>query len=234
MTNRLSSIFRPQSLTQTELTDSFGAGLHAGVPFSLGGFLLSFSFGVAARTQIGGLAAVVMSVSSFAGASQFAALAVLSAGGDATTAIVAGLLVNLRFVPMGIAVAPSLRQGFLGRVARAQAIIDTSWAMSRNGARGYAIEFMLGASAVQYMTWVMGTIAGVLLGTLLRDPQSWGLDAIFPAFMLALLARQLPRTIDKMAAALAVAIALVLIPLTPAGIPIVAGAAAAVLMGVWR
>jgi predicted branched-subunit amino acid permease len=64
------------------------------------------------------VAAIVMSVVVFAGSAQFAALAVLAAGGGALAAVLAGVLLNLRFVPMGIAIAPSLRQRALGRAAR--------------------------------------------------------------------------------------------------------------------
>lgn len=174
-----------------------------------------------------------MSVLAFAGASQFAALAVLAAHGGAVTAIVAGTLINLRFVPMGIAVAPSMPHGILGRAARALAIIDTSWAISRGGERRYDIELMIGATSVQYTTWVAGTIAGVTLGPVLGNTQALGLDAVFPAFMLALLAGELHRPGAKIVALLGATIAIALTPLAPPGIPIVAASAATLLELRW-
>src|SRR4029453_8705233 len=71
-------------------------------------FLLGASFGVLARPVMGWLAPIVMSVVVFSGAAQFAALSVLAAGGAATAAIVAGVLMNARWLPMGFAVGPSL------------------------------------------------------------------------------------------------------------------------------
>lgn len=199
------------------------------MPFALAGFLFSFSFGVAARPLLGPLAPIAMSALAFAGASQFAALAVLAAGGGAVTAIVAGTLINLRFLPMGISIGPSLSHGLLGRAVRAPAIMDTSWVLARRGGRSYDVELMIGASAIQYLTWVGGTVVGVVLGPVLGDTKAWGLDAIFPAFMLALLAGELRRPGAVTVAVLGAAIAIALTPVAPAGIPIIAASAAALL-----
>lgn len=199
------------------------------MPFALAGFLFAFSFGVAARPRLGPVAPIVMSTLAFAGASQFAALAVLAAGGGALTAIIAGTLVNLRFLPMGISIGPSLSHGRFGRAARSLAIADPSWVIARRGERDYDVEAMIGASVVQYVTWVAGTVAGVVLGPVLGDTQAWGLDVVLPAFMLALLAGELRRPGAKTVALLGAAIAIGLTPIAPAGIPIVAASAAALL-----
>jgi len=153
--------------------------------------LLGFSFGVLARPVMGPVAAIVMSVVVFAGSAQFAALAVLSAGGGAAAAIVAGILLNLRFVPMGIAIAPSLRHGGLGRAFRGQALVDASWALANRGDGRFDIEFLLGSTLAQYPGWVLGTVLGALAGGAIGNPGALGLDAIFPAFFLALLAAEL-------------------------------------------
>src|SRR3954447_5199697 len=86
-------------------------GVRAGLPLVLAVFAVAVSFGVLARPVLGALPAVVMSIVVFAGAAQFASLSVLTAGGTAGAAIVAGLLMNARFLPMGFAAAPSLRGG---------------------------------------------------------------------------------------------------------------------------
>src|SRR5829696_1892185 len=91
--------------------DSVRAGFRAGVPFAIAAGLLAISFGVLARPVMGTVAPIVMSAVVFAGSSQFAALAVLAAGGGAGAAIVAGILLNARYGPMGIALAPSLQGG---------------------------------------------------------------------------------------------------------------------------
>jgi 4-azaleucine resistance transporter AzlC len=205
-------------------------GARAGVPFALAGLLLSFSFGVLARPVMGVVAPIVMSIFVFAGSAQFAALAVLAAHGSPVAAIVAGCLLNLRFVPMGIALAPSLVHGVVGRALRGQAIVDASWAMANRGAGRFDVDFLLGATAVQYPAWVAGTVLGVLAGSVIGDPKALGLDAIFPAFFLGLLVPELGRARGRSVAALGAAIALALTPLTPAGVPIIV-ASLAVLVG---
>jgi 4-azaleucine resistance transporter AzlC len=205
------------------------AGLRAGVPYGVASLLVGLSFGVLARPVMGPAATIVMSVVVFAGSAQFAALAVLSAGGGAAAAIVAGMLLNLRFVPMGIAIAPSLRAGPLGRALRGQALVDASWALSNRGDGRFDVQFLLGSTLAQYPGWVVGTAVGALAGGLLGDPRSLGLDAIFPAFFLGLLVTELRRPQARPVAALGAGIALLLIPFTPAGVPIIAAALAVFL-----
>jgi 4-azaleucine resistance transporter AzlC len=195
------------------------------VPYGAASLLLGLSFGVLARPLMGPAATIVMSTIVFAGSAQFAALAVLSAGGGAVAAIVAGMLLNLRFVPMGIAIAPSLRAGPLGRALRGQAIVDASWALANRGGGRFDIEYLLGSTLAQYPAWVGGTVLGVLAGGLIGNPRSLGLDAIFPAFFLGLLVAEMRRPQARPVAALGAVIALVLIPLTPAGVPIIVAAA---------
>jgi 4-azaleucine resistance transporter AzlC len=206
------------------------AGVRAGLPYGAASLLLGVSFGVLARPLMGPVAAIVMSTIVFAGSAQFAALAVLSAGGGAAAAIVAGMLLNLRFVPMGIAIAPSLRAGPLGRALRGQALVDASWALANRGGGRFDIDFLLGSTLAQYPAWVGGTVLGAVAGGLIGDPRSLGLDAIFPAFFLGLLVAELRRPRARPVSALGAVIALVLTPLTPAGIPIIVAAAAVFVM----
>jgi 4-azaleucine resistance transporter AzlC len=196
--------------------------VRAGTPYALASALLGLSFGVVARPVLGPTATIVMSVVVFAGSAQFAALAVLAAGGGALAAIVAGVLLNLRFVPMGIAIAPSLTQGRLGRAARGQALVDASWALSNRGGGRFDVDFLLGSTLTQYPAWVGGTIVGVLGSTVIGDPNTLGLDAIFPAFFLGLLVAELDKPRARLVALLGAAVALALTPLAPAGIPIIA------------
>ncbi len=178
---------------------------------------------------MGPVAPIVMSVVVFAGSAQFAALAVLAAGGGALAAVVAGVLLNLRFVPMGIAIAPWLPQRAFGRAVRGQAIVDASWAMAHRGEGRYDTDFLLGATLAQYPAWVAGTTLGVVFGGAIGDPKALGLDAIFPAFFLGLLIAELSKPQARLVAALGMAIALVLTPLAPAGVPILAASLCALL-----
>lgn len=212
---------------------AIASGARAGLPYALAGVLLAFSFGVLARPVMGPVAPIVMSIVVFAGSAQFAALAVLAAGGGAPAAILAGVLLNLRFVPMGIAIAPSLRQRMLGRAARGQSLVDASWAMAQRGGGRFDTDFLLGATLAQYPAWVAGTVLGVLLGSSISDPKALGLDAIFPAFFFGLLMAELPKPRAKLAAALGALGAVVLTPITPAGVPIIVASLAA-LVGLRR
>jgi 4-azaleucine resistance transporter AzlC len=203
-------------------------GLRAGVPYAIASGMVGVSFGVLARPVMGPAAAIVMSVIVFAGSAQFAALAVLSAGGGAVPAIVAGVLLNLRFVPMGIAIAPSLSHGPLGRALRGQALVDASWALANRGDGRFDTVFLVGSTLVQYPAWVLGTVVGVIAGASIGNPDTLGLDAIFPAFFLGLLINEIRRPGASVVCALGAVIALALTPLAPAGVPIIAAALAVV------
>jgi predicted branched-subunit amino acid permease len=213
-----------------ELRRRLGPGARAGLPYGLAAALVGISFGVLAEPVFGGVEAVVCSAIVFAGSSQFAALAVLADGGGAGTAIVAGILLNARFVPMGIAFGPSTTGGWLARALQGQAVVDASWALANRGGGRFDRDFLLGSTAVAYPAWVGGTLVGVLLGDALGDPETLGLDALFPAFFLGLLVEEGRSRAAVVTAVLGAAIALVLTPFAPPGIPILA-ASLAVLVG---
>ena len=211
---------------------SYRPGLQAGVGFAFATFVLGVSFGVLAEPLMGQVAPVVMSAVVFAGAAQFGATAVLAAGGDAVTAIAAGTMLNARFLPMGVAAATGLRGRPLRRAVEAQAIVDASWALAVRGDEGFDRELMLGATIPQYPAWVAGTAIGVLGGSAVGDPEALGLDAIFPAFFLGLLAAELGRPRAVAAALLGGAIALTVTPFLPPGLPVLLASSAA-LIGLW-
>src|SRR5579884_2558485 len=204
-------------------------GVKVGIPFAVAGALLGISFGAAARPVLGPVATIVMSAIVFAGAAQFAAVGVLALGGSVPAAVVAGTLLNLRFVPMALAVAPWMRGTRASRALQAQALVDASWAVAHRGGGRFDPDILLGATFPQYPGWVGGTVIGALAGHALGDPKALGLDAVFPAFFLALLHGQLAEEGAVRVAALGAAIALVLIPFTPPGVPIIAASGAALL-----
>ena len=207
-------------------------GARAGLPYAAASFVLALSFGVVA-TDLGfpALAAVVMSAVVFAGSAQFAAVAILGAGGGVLAAVGAAALMNSRFVPMGYALGPSLRGSRLRRAIEGQAVVDTSWAMASRGDGTFDREYLFGHTGVQYVAWVLGTVAGVVVPSL--DARALGLDAVFPAFFLAVLAGEL-RTRKRMGVAGAGAvIALLLVPVAPPGVPVLVASTAA-LVGLRR
>jgi 4-azaleucine resistance transporter AzlC len=204
------------------------AGIRRGLPFGLAVFAIAVSFGVLARPLMGLVAPIVMSILVFSGAAQFGALAVLLAGGSAGAAIAAGVLLNARYLAMGLALAPSLRGRALSRAAFAMPIVDASWAAASRGDGTFDPWYMVGVSVPQYVGWVLGTVAGVFIGPRLGDPNTLGLDALFPAFFIVLLFEEARGRRRLAAAGGGAGIALVLTPLVPAGLPILAAAAAAV------
>jgi predicted branched-subunit amino acid permease len=210
------------------MSAGFRAGVRAGTPFALAGGLVATSFGVlAGDVGMPGWAAVLMSAIVFAGSAQIAALGILAAGGGLVSAIGAAALMNSRFLPMGVAIGPSLPGGPAARAAQGQTVVDASWALASDGEGGFDRHILFGSSAIQYVTWVSGTAAGVFGGSALGDPKALGLDAIYPAFFLALLIGELRGSRPAQGVGLAGAlIAFALVPLTPPGIPVLAASLA--------
>lgn len=207
----------------------YRAGARAAVPFVLATAAVGVSFGVLARSLGWGVVApIVFSVIAFSGSAQFAVAAVLGAGGAVVPAVVAAVLLNARFLPMGVAIAPFLKGGPLRRALEGQAVVDASWALANRGGGRFDREFLIGATVPQFAAWVGGTAVGVLAGDLIGDPGWLGLDAVFPAFFLALLAGELRRGRQMVATAiLGAALALALVPVVPPGVPVVAACVAA-------
>lgn len=214
---------------EAEGTSPIRAGIAAALPLVVPLFALAVSFGVLARPVMGGVAAVVMSTVVFGGAAQFASLSVLTAGGTAVAAIVAGLLMNARFLPMGFAAASSFAGGAARRAAEGQAVVDASWALASRGDGNFDRGLLLGATIPQAVAWIAGTAVGAFGGAALAHPERYGLDAIFPAFYLALLVGELRSPRARVAAAVGGAIALALVPVAPAGVPVIAASAAALI-----
>jgi 4-azaleucine resistance transporter AzlC len=200
----------------------YRAGLRGGAVFALPNFVLALSFGVLAR-QLGwgAVAPIVASVVVFSGSAQFAIADVLGAGGSAAAANAAAVLVNARFGVMGVAAASSFRGGRLRRAIEGQATVDASWALANRGGGRFDREVLIGATLPQYVSWVGGTVLGVALGDAI-DPEALGLDVLFPAFFLGLLIDELRNGPQHVVAAvIAGVVAVVLIPFTPPGIPII-------------
>lgn len=208
----------------------FRAGVRAAVPFALAGGLLAASFGVLANdVGMPDWAAVAMSAIVFAGSAQIAALSILGGGGSLGSAIGAAALMNSRFLPMGIAIGPGLPGGPLARAAQGQAVVDASWALAADGEGGFDRYVLFGSSAIQYVTWVSGTALGVLFGSALGDPRDLGLDAIYPAFFLALMIAEIRSGRALGVAAAGALIAFALVPVAPAGVPVLVASLASLL-----
>jgi len=205
-------------------------GIRASLPLAVAVFGFGLSFGVLARASgMGPVAPVVMSAVTFAGSAQFAAIQVLGVGGTVAAAVTAAVLLNARYGPIGVSVAPYLTGPWWSRLLRAQLVVDESWAIAAEGEGRFNHRVLLGSGLALYVAWVGGTILGVIFGDVIGDPARWGLDAAFPALFLALLVPQLRTRDARIVAVLGAAIALALTPFTPAGVPIIAASAACLL-----
>jgi 4-azaleucine resistance transporter AzlC len=202
-------------------------------PIAVAALAFGLSFGVLARASgIGLTEAVVMSATIFAGSAQFAIVSTLAVGGGIASAILAATLLNARYAPISVSLAPLFAGSRLRRLFESQLIVDESWAVSRRADGLYDRRLLVGAGLVLYACWNGGTVIGALAGDVLGDPSDLGLDAAFAALFLAILVPQLRSRRAVAAAVLGGTIALALTPFAAAGVPIVA-AAAACLIG-WR
>jgi 4-azaleucine resistance transporter AzlC len=208
-------------------------GVRAALPLVPGPVLFGLSFGVLAEAAgMGAVAAVVMSGTTFAGSAQFASASVLETGGTVAAAVASAVLLNARYVGMSIAVASIFPGGRLRRFVESQLIVDESWALSGRSGR-FEWPILVGAGLLLYVLWVSSTALGTLVGGALGDPSDLGLDAAFAALFLALAMPYLRSRRALEAALLGAGITLVLIPVAPAGVPIVA-ASTACLLGLRR
>lgn len=212
------------------MTSTFRQGVRLGIPFAVVGFVVSLSFGVLA-TQAGfsRLQAIVMSMIVFAGSAQFAALAIVAAGGGIGAAVAAGAMMNSRYLAMGIALAPSLAGGPGRRVLTGQVVVDSSWVLANRGDGTFDRGLLLGSSLPQYLAWVAGSVVGAFAGDIIGEPGRLGLDAIFPTFFVGLLMSELVDPRRRIAALLGGGVALALVPIAPPGVPVLVAAAAAII-----
>ncbi len=207
--------------------------LAVAVPVGLYGLAFGAA-GVAAGFSV--LQTCLLSLVAFTGASQFAAVGVVAAGGPVASAVGAATLLGVRNALYGVALSPVVEARGWRRLLAAQVTIDesTGVALGQQG-RGRAAmrrAFWWTGGAV-YVLWNVFTLAGATGARVLGDPAAWGLDAAVPAAFLALVGPRLTAARSRAAAALAALLTLALTPLLPAGLPIVAAVLVAVGAG-WR
>ncbi len=171
----------------------------------------------------------------FTGASQFALVGVVASGGAALSGAATALLLGTRNTLYGLRLAPLLDWHGVRRAAAAHLLIDESTAMSvnRDSTPAARVGFLSTGLAVLAL-WNLATLAGALAGSELGDPEDYGLDAAVGGAFLALLWPRLGSHRHQVVAVLAVALALSLVPVAAAGVPILAAAGVALLVGALR
>ena len=203
----------------------------AGVLLGLAVGVFGISFGLIAVTAgLTPIKACAMSLLVFTGASQFAAVGVVGAGGSPAAAIASALFLGARNAAYGLTMAPVLQGRLPKRLLAAHIVIDesTALAMAQSDNRDRQRGFWAAGLSI-YVFWNIGTAIGAFGGQLIGKPETWGLDAAFPAAFVALLVPHLRKVGGKQTALLGAAIALLLTPILPPGIPILAAALASVV-----
>lgn len=194
----------------------------AAIGLATGAYAISYGvLAVAAGLSVAQTCA--MSVFVFTGASQFAVVGVIGTGGGVAAALAPALLLAARNAVYGLALVPILRGRFAARALESQLVIDETTAMARaqpdpeNARRAF-----LATGVCLFVCWNIGSLAGALIGSGLGDPRALGLDAMFPAAYLALLAPQLEAPGARVAAICGALLAIALVPFVPAGVPLLA------------
>jgi predicted branched-subunit amino acid permease len=194
------------------------------------------SFGaVSVAAGLSVLQTCALSLLVFTGASQFALVGVLASGGAPLAGALTALLLGTRNTLYGLRLAPAL--GWVGwrRATAAHLVIDESTAMAlvRPSPATARVGFLSTGLAV-FVFWNLATLGGALAGTALGDPRTYGLDAAVGGAFLALVWPRLHTWGNRAVAAAAAAVALGMVPVSPAGVPVLAAAAVAVVAGLLR
>jgi 4-azaleucine resistance transporter AzlC len=164
---------------------------------------------------------MLLSVVVFAGAAQFMFVGIVAAGGNPIAAVVAGLLVNARHLPFGFAIGDVLGTGWMRRIVGSHLMIDESVAFAlaqREPQRRRAAYWACGVTL--FACWNLGVLAGAFGGTVVTNTDALGLDAAFPAVLLALILPAMRDPATRRAALAGVAIALITAAFLPTGLPV--------------
>jgi len=206
---------------RTALSVAFTVGLY-GAAFGAAGVTAGFSI----------LQTCLLSILLFSGASQFAVVGIMGAGGSAVSAIATATLLGFRNALYGLQMAPILKVKGLKRILAAQITIDESTAVAtlqENDADRRRGFYVTGIGV--FVFWNLFTFLGALGASAIGDPAVWGLDAAVPAAFCGLVWPRLKNKTHFIVSAVAIAWALLLTPITAAGIPIITTVILAVIFG---
>ncbi|WNI19830.1 AzlC family ABC transporter permease [Streptomyces sp. ITFR-21] len=203
------------------IRDALGVGVAVG--------LSGFAFGVtSAGAGLSVVQTCALSLLVFTGASQFALVGALGAGGSPFAAAAGAFFLGTRNAFYGLRLSQLLRLPAAVRPLAAQWVIDETSAVTfaQRGRAAARLGFTVTGASL-YLLWNLTTLGGALGASALGDPDAWGLDAAGPAVFLALLAPMVKGRAERAVAVFAVLLALGCLPLLPAGVPVLAAALAA-------
>ena len=201
----------------------------------LGVGVIGLSYGSSAVTS--GLplwVPLVLAVLVFAGASELLFVGIIAAGGSPVAAVLAGLLVNARHVPYGLGLPDVVGTGWR-RLLGTHVMNDESvvFALSHKDLAHSRAAYWISGLGLLFC-WPLGAVLGALLGTVVHDTDAFGLDAMFPAVLLALVLPALRERDKRLAALTGAAIALAAVPLLPAGLPVLLALAGLAALAIRR
>ena len=192
------------------------------------------SYGVlAAAAGLPAWLAILMSMLVFAGSAQFATVAILGSGGAAAAAVLSGALLNSRYLATGTVAARVLPGNRWQRFVLAQLVVDESFALAVGAGTPDKPDgrVLVASGTALWLGWVGGSALGSVLGPVVGDPATFGLDAAFPALFMGLLWPLLQRRDGRMAAAAGLVTAAVLLPFTSGGLALAGAAIAGLAVG---
>jgi predicted branched-subunit amino acid permease len=203
------------------------------VSFTVGAYGVAFG-AAAVANGFSVLQSCLLSLLTFSGASQFAVIGVIGAGGSAISGIATASLLGFRNGLYGVLMAPILKVRGFKRLVAAHITIDESTGVSLSqearGPEAMREGFWLTGFGV-FIFWNLFTLAGALGAKAMGDPSAWGLDAAVPAAFLGLVWPRLKSSTDKTLAIIAAIFAIATTPFLPAGLPIIGTAVIAVIAG---
>ena len=221
---------RPRSFLAHAAAPELRPVVVASVTLGIAVGVFAIAFGVGAVAAGGTVVqACTMSLLVFTGASQFSAVSVIASGGSTASALGSAMLLAARNGVYGLTMARHL-DGSLGRrLVAAQLTIDESAAMAtaQDDPDATRAAFWITGGAV-FVFWNLGTLVGALAGEAI-DPETYGLDAAFPAAFVAMLAPHLRTRTGRVVAIAGALICLTLVPFAPIGVPILCAASAALI-----
>jgi len=207
----------------------FAAGARVAAGPAAATYVLGVSFGAAAAAAGWGYAApLAFSAFAFSGSAQFSLLTTLQTG-SALAAIASAVLINARYLVMGVALNDSLRGSRGWRAVQAQALVDASFMVAHRGGGRFDVARLMGATAPQWACWLLGTLTGLLLRPDRALLDKLGADVVFPAFFLLLVLDEVRSRSAGVAALGGAAIAGGLLLVTDPGYALLAAIAAAVV-----
>ena len=203
------------------------------VSFTVGAYGVAFG-AAAVANGFSVLQSCLLSLLTFSGASQFAVIGVIGAGGGALSGITTASLLGIRNGLYGVLMAPILKVRGFRRLVAAHVTIDESTGVSLSqesrGNQAMREGFWLTGFGV-FIFWNIFTLAGALGAKAMGNPSAWGLDAAVPAAFLGLVWPRLKSSTDKTLAVIAAIFAIGTTPFLPAGLPIIGTAVIALIAG---